>query len=172
MQTPSRHTSLSNTRDRRPLCRSLFSAIQLTTLLLLAMAIESVPAVATHRNEFRPCAADLLKAGISPEQAAADCAGALHPTELSRCAVNIKQVTPLPPQDAVSACYQVRRPLDLANCVTEISIRIPNTVASDVVNNCRRSLLPTRFSECVVALHREIDFSAPKAMETCIDARD
>jgi hypothetical protein len=45
-------------------------------------------------------------------------------------------------------------------------------VASDVLDRCRRSLLPARFSECVVGLVAEISASTGSAMESCIAATD
>ncbi len=149
-----------------------FSATQLMMLLFLTMAIPSVPAFAATRNEFQTCAKDIVGAGIPSDQAATACAGVLHPQELSDCVVKIKQVTPSVVSDAVRICYQARRPLDLATCVNDISRGVPNAMASNVLDYCRRSLLPTRFSECVVGLNRSVNFSAPQAMDTCISARD
>jgi hypothetical protein len=44
--------------------------------------------------------------------------------------------------------------------------------ALNILDHCRRSLLPIRFSECVNGLSREVDFSTSRALDTCIAAED
>jgi len=173
MQSQSRDTLLHNTHSRRPLSRPVvLSAAGLATLSLLAITIPSVPATAASRNEFQVCANQLLSVGVAPESASVGCAEALYPKDLSSCVFKIKQQTAIAAQAALDSCGRVRRPTELATCVVDISKRIPDVVAPDVMDYCRRSLLPVRFSQCVVGFNIEMDFSAPKAMQTCIDARD
>ncbi len=148
-----------------------FCASQLAVTSMLAIAISSRPAHAF--NEFRLCAAELVRlADVSPEEAAAACSDALNPKEVSRCVVTIHRLTPTLTQNALVACTKVRRPVELSSCVSDISKRTRESQTNEVINYCRRSLLPLRYSECVVGLSREIDFSPSKAMETCIKAED
>ena len=150
----------------------VFSTTQVTILLLGLMAIPKVPVRAIHQNEYQSCAADLSKVDIPREQVAEVCAKALHPREVSNCIVRIAQLAPIPARDGLAVCSQVRRPLELATCAIDIYSRTQDASRTSVLDYCRRSLLPVRFSECVVALSREIDFSPAKAMETCISARE
>ena len=164
---------------------------------MLAIAIPSRPASA--RNQFDVCASQLLRSGLSGEEAAIACAQALEPSQLSRCVLRIQDTT-LSADAAVRACFRVRRPLELADCVVDInddalepyirrlsnlnqpadviedaeleaSTEVIEPIASLALDTCRRSLLPERHSECVVALSRDIpDQSPADAMETCINA--
>jgi hypothetical protein len=62
--------------------------------------------------------------------------------------------------------------VELSTCVFDIGNRAREAEALSVLDYCRRSLLPLRFSNCVVGLSREIDFSTPRALQTCIAAED
>lgn len=148
-----------------------FCAVPLAIAGLLA-AGHTLPATAANWNEYRTCAARLQAAGISPQQIGSACAEALRPREFSICVLDIKKRTTILGQDALSACSRVRRPADLASCVTNINRRTKNPPALAVLDYCRRSLLPTRFSECVIGLSGQIDFSPSTAMESCIAATD
>jgi hypothetical protein len=159
-----------NSRSHRSL---LLSAAPWVTLLLLAAEIPQASAVPLrNRNEFERCAAELLSTGIAPEQASVGCAKVWHPREVSKCVANINRQTPITATDALSVCFRSRRPEELASCVTDINKIGSDTNGLAMLDYCRRSLLPIRFSECVVALHREMDISASSAMETCISAND
>ena len=146
-------------------------ASQLAIASLFALAIPSRPAHAY--NDFQLCTAQLIRlAGVSPEDAASACSDVINPEDLSRCVVTIHQVTPTLTQDALGACRRVRRPVDLSTCVFDINDNTRDSQPTAVLDYCRRSLLPLRYSECVVGLSRETDFSSNKAMETCIKAED
>lgn len=146
-------------------------ASQLATASLLTLAIPSGPATAI--NDFLLCAAQLVRyAKVSPDAASEPCAKALNPTDLSRCVVTINFVTPTLTQEALAACTRVRRPVDLSRCVSDISARTQSSEVLRVIDYCRRSLLPIRFSDCVSGLRREIDISIPRALDTCITAED
>jgi len=142
---------------------------------LLAMAIPSKPATAF--TEFQICAAELVRfATVAPEAASVACAEALRPKDLSRCVVTINRLTPTLTQDALVACTRVRRPIELSRCVSDITLDKSsdsrNSQALNILDHCRRSLLPIRFSECVNGLSREVDFSTSRALDTCIAAED
>ena len=168
--------------------------IRLTAIAFLpagffALALPNGPAVA--RNQFDVCVERLMQSGVSGEQAGTACADAIIPKELSWCVRKIREKTTIPAEDVLKACYRVRRPVDLGNCVADINQKIPLTAATppteessdtaqttdsplmQALDSCRRSLLPGRYSECVIALSRDIQGSTPaEAMKTCLDAQD
>ncbi|NER22969.1 MAG: hypothetical protein F6J96_20175 [Symploca sp. SIO1C2] len=147
-----------------------FCASQLAIAGILAMVIPPKPAVSS--NEFNTCAAELLRANISRNLAADVCAEALYPEDLSLCVLTIKAQTPIVADEALYGCQRVRRPLELASCIVEINHHTSNPEVLLAFDRCRRSLLPLRFSECVIGLSQEIDFSSTQAIETCITAED
>ena len=150
--------------------------IRLTTLaslpaFLLAITIPPHSALA---SQFKRCASTLLSSGISEDNAGVACADALEPKRLSACVERIKKQTPITGEDALAACYRVRRPKELASCVLKIDKNVASTeIANLALDNCRRSLLPKRFADCVVGLNSTISqFSGTEAMATCISAED
>jgi len=142
---------------------------QLAIAGLLAMAIPGGQATAAS-NKFAVCAAELLRANISPDLASTACAEALEPMDLSECVLRIASLTPALADRALGSCTRVRRPVELAKCVVEINRRAQNSDVSSVLDNCRRSLLPLRFSSCVIGLSNQTDFSPARTMTTCIAA--
>ena len=155
-------------RTLRPLFR--FCASQIAIASLLALAIPHRPALAL--TEFQVCANELLRADVSPERASVACSQALAPKDLSGCVLRINYQTPTISDEALAACTRVRRPLELASCMVDINTRTEGSDAIRVLDYCRRSLLPVRFSECVIGLSREVDASTPGALDTCIAADD
>ena len=155
-------------------------AAQLATLSLFAASLPLEPASAItiriprNRNPYRVCALELVDAGVAPDAAANACAGALHPRDISKCAVQINRKTKISAADALSTCRRVRRPDELAMCVVDINAKSRTQAAEPllVLDRCRRSLLPQVFSECVVGLSRRLDFSTERLMSTCLDSRD
>ena len=148
-----------------------FCASQLATVGLLSLVIPNTPTLAGV-DQFQICAAELLRAELSRELASQACGEALEPKDLSLCVLKIKDLTPIAADDALVACRRVRRPLELASCTVNINKYLQDANALSVLDHCRRSLLPLRFSECAIGLSREIDFSPPRALETCIAADD
>lgn len=185
----------SNTRSLSSFSRAIYLAAT-PLAMLFSFAIPHTPVAATpnqqelnlsskagvtpapqqflqkSNNDYQLCAAQLLRVRVSPEAAADACAAALYPRDLTICVVRINRETNIPAADALSRCRQVRRPRDLATCAINISTRTQGSAGADVLDNCRRSLLPVRFAQCVVGLNREIDFSVDRAMSTCIDGSD
>ena len=148
---------------------------------LVTIVVSGRPVAAA--NLFDICVNKLSKTQLPMEEIGSACADALDPEELSLCVQKIERHTPVPPKDALLACYRVRRPEDLADCVADIHNENKkekqidtNTLISDAflaLDYCRRSLLPERYSECVMALSRNsVEISPPQAMETCISAED
>ena len=162
--TPSR-------RNRFLLPFSRFCATKLVIAGLFAIAIPKEPAAAF--TEFQICAAELVRlAGVAPDAALGACSKALRPEDLSRCVVTLSLVTPALKQDALVTCTKVRRPVELSRCVSDISDRTRSSEVLAVLDYCRRSLLPIRFSECVTGLSREVDYTIPRLLDSCIAAED
>ncbi|MGB8690686.1 MAG: hypothetical protein WCD53_25610 [Microcoleus sp.] len=126
------------------------------------------------KNPYRVCIQELIGAGVAPDAASGACAGAIHPRDISKCVVQINRKTNIAGMDALSSCQRVRRPNELATCVVDINGKSRTQAAAPllVLDQCRRSLLPQQFSECVVGLSRQLDFPTDRLMTTCLDARD
>jgi hypothetical protein len=146
-----------------------------------------------NNNQFSACINQIVRTGVSPQDAATACSEALIPKELSRCVAMIKSKTPIDGNLALQACFQVRRPIDLGNCVVDIhraaplfatnSLKQTETetakepdklgISKQVLDSCRQSLLPGRFSQCVIAVSRGVDKNNPsQALQTCLSAED
>jgi hypothetical protein len=146
-----------------------------------------------NNNQFTACISQIVGTGVSSQDAASACSEALIPKELSRCVVMIKSKTPIDGNLALQACFQVRRPIDLAHCVVDIHRAAPlfaaNSpkqtetetakepdklgISTQILDFCRQSLLPGRFSQCVIAVSRGVDKNNPsQALQTCLSAED
>jgi hypothetical protein len=144
--------------------------------------------VIAAENQFDVCVRQIVKTGVSGQDAGQACADALIPKELSWCVTTIQGKTPIDGNSALLACYQVRRPVDLGNCVVDIHRAVPaiattpttkqtekkpSELSLKTLESCRKSLLPGRFSECVIALSRDVDKRSPgEALATCLNAED
>ena len=153
------------------------STIPLTAAGLLALSFPAVGIVPLTRTkprtvDFQACASNLIEAGISEIDAAAACSDTLYPRDLSRCVTRIQGGTEILGADALFGCRRVRRPIELASCVIDIDDERDDAVPLEVIDYCRRSLLPERFSACVVGLSRETDLTTVAVMDTCISAID
>jgi hypothetical protein len=146
--------------------------LAITGWIVAAMPVMAQTTTSYFGNDYRGCAAKLLRLGITPEAASSACAAVLRPRELSNCVTRIQKQTQVAATDILSSCRSARRPEDLGTCVVSISASKKETFDPSTLNYCSSSLLPVRFAECVVGLRREIDFSATQAMSTCIDASD
>lgn len=82
---------------------------------LLALALPNYTAQA-----FDECSRDLLRSGLTGEQAAVACAQALEPEDLAECVSNIRSRTFISADASLEACYRDRRPVELADCVVNI----------------------------------------------------
>jgi hypothetical protein len=136
---------------------------------LATLSLPIQPSLARD-NDYQTCAAALRDVGLSEAQVASACAAALRPADLATCVGYISDLEAIDAAAALSGCRRVRRPLEYATCVVDINNQ--GAVANDVLEQCRRSLLPARFSECVVGLVAEISASTGSAMESCIAATD
>lgn len=137
---------------------------------LLTNMLPSQAVIDSYRNDYRACAAQLLRAGVTAQAASQGCATVLRPRELSSCVAKITKQTQIAPADALYSCSQARRPEDLATCVTGISKSTQQAINQAALTYCQRSLLPVTFAECVVGLRKEIDLTPIQSLDTCIDA--
>lgn len=125
------------------------------------------------KRDYRECVTDLTRLNVAPETADSTCAKAFKPEDFSRCVVRISRNDAVPATEAVNACRQVRRPIDLASCFTDIRNLLKDTSASEVLSSCQRSILPVRYANCVVGLSQaEKSLTGSAALNTCIDASD
>lgn len=147
---------------------SLFSLTGAVSVLALMLPV--TPAIAASDGDYRQCASSLIGRNITPEEAVDACARALQPRELSRCVNEISQESPISATNALSACRQVRRPVEMASCVVDIRKGVTGVADLDVLDRCRLSLLPDRYSSCVTGLSRETQLSATQVLDSCIDA--
>ncbi len=122
-------------------------------------------------NDYQVCADRLKTAKVSTEEAATACARAFRPQDLASCVTTLT-TDKFAVADALSACKQVRRPRDLATCVVDIRRDVANAVAGEVLDSCRRSLLPKRYRDCVTGLVASLKVEPGKALDRCIDASD
>ena len=166
---------------------SVLMGLSSVTLLSLTHVL---PAQA---NEYQSCTDRLTGVKIDPLSIAQGCAEALHPQDVGTCVVQIvnnKSVnSKIVNLDALDACRRVRRPLELATCVTMIH-RSTETMPLDdngsklVLDSCRKSLLPERYGRCVVGFRNNpmqksiVDVAMTDrtkgldGLNTCLDATD
>jgi hypothetical protein len=115
-------------------------------------------------NEYQACTAKLTDAKLDRLSIAQGCAEALHPELVGSCVVRIvndKFVdNKILNTAALDACRRVRRPSELATCVTSIhesAAAKPFSAEGSmaVLDSCRKSLLPERYGRCVVGFRRD-----------------
>lgn len=121
--------------------------------------------------DYDTCARNLTRGKISAAAAADACAKAIRPRDLGICVDRITSNN-IAGEDALAVCREVRRPVEASTCVVNIRQRAPQTALINVLSGCRRSLLPERFSRCVVDLSRELRLATDQSIATCIDATD
>ena len=175
-----------------PMIKSMVKASTLAGLGFVALLGLSnvLPAQA---NEYQSCSASLTEVKLDRLSVAQGCAEALHPQDVGTCVVRIvnnqsvnNKIVNL---DALDACRRVRRPLELATCVTMIhqsteTIPLSNDASKMVLDSCRKSLLPERYGRCVVGFRNNplqktiVDVATTDrtkeldGFNTCLDATD
>lgn len=142
--------------------------VPLATAGLVAGALMPAPAKA---NPYDTCARRLAGLNLPADAIADACAKALYPQDLARCVTRLSGNN-VPAADALSTCTRVRRPVDLSTCVIDIRADVKDAALPEVLDSCRRSLLPTRYGQCVVGLSSKLKLNATTALNTCIDASD
>lgn len=121
-------------------------------------------------NDFASCTSSLIDAGLEGSAAAGACGKALHPTDLSSCTLDITRVADVGADQALVACQSDRRPTELATCVSDIHRGLEVADSTAVLNNCRRSVLPVRFADCVVGIANAAALTTADSLNQCIAA--
>lgn len=140
----------------------------LVSFPLFLLATPNSPALA---GSVGTCAESMILSGVAKSSAASACSDALDPINLASCVTEIT-ATDIKGDDALQACYRVRRTDELATCVTTISSDLAaGKGKSDVIlDSCRRSLLPKRHAECTLDLSTVSKISPEEAMKSCLAA--
>ena len=150
------------------------AAIQLFTYSLL-IAIPQTAMAQANRKSFRICSRDLLSVGLSEVEVTKACGAALKPRGLSKCVTRIYDSTTetLSAEDILSNCQRVRRVEELGTCVETINKSVNDTSnQAAILESCRLSLLPKRFSFCVVGLRRNIELPTEQLLSTCLNPNE
>lgn len=137
----------------------------------MATSLPGTPAIAIDDSQidFNRCASTLTGLGLSQDEVVDACSRALNPEGLEEC-VRVVTQREYPAADALNACRQVRRPQEMAACVTSIQTRLQDAVATDVLDSCRRSLLPIRYANCVTGIAQGTADVAPSlVLNSCND---
>ena len=175
-----------------PIIKSMVKASILAGLGSVALLGLS-NALPAQANEYQSCSASLTEVKLDRLSVAQGCAEALHPQDVGTCVVGIvnnqsvnNKIVNL---DALDACRRVRRPLELATCVTMIhqsteTMPLSNDASKMVLDSCRKSLLPERYGRCVVGFRNNplqktiVDVAMTDrtkeldGLNTCLDATD
>ena len=149
---------------------------RIATALLVGFVALELPGTAevstldSTRNDYRTCATTLLRLKVSTEETATVCSRAFKPEDLSVCVQRSVEVGNLPIVESLSACRNVRRPVEMASCVVDIRRQLSDAPALEVLDRCRASLLPERYASCVVGIDPPIKTPAIAKLTSCIEA--
>ncbi|MGF1521464.1 MAG: hypothetical protein ACFBSF_03995 [Leptolyngbyaceae cyanobacterium] len=158
------HFSRSHVRFQWP-------AIPFIALGLIAgSTVPLIASTAYASEDYAACAVDLTELGVEADTAAAACALAFDPTEMSSCVVGVTDAADVSPVAALSACSRDRRPDEVATCVTSIHEQLAVTSSQSVLTLCHRSILPERYAECVTGLADAVGYSTDESLASCIAA--
>ncbi|MEO0539597.1 MAG: hypothetical protein AAFZ80_01905 [Cyanobacteria bacterium P01_A01_bin.105] len=153
--------------------RNLWRRVSLALTLpysALGLATVAIQPGSTADDDFFNCTADLLDAGIVRDAAAAACAASLQPGTLSNCAVDVADFTGIAVADALVVCERSRRPDEVANCTLDIHDSLLEGPSLSAHTFCGRSLLPERYSVCVIDLVDAADLTVDESLTRCIRA--
>lgn len=133
--------------------------------LVTPIVLASPPAAAA--NDFAICTSALINAGLDNSVAAGACGKALRPADLSSCTLDVASTAEVSTDQALLACQSDRRPKELATCVDEIHQQLEVTDSTAVINSCRLSVLPLRYSDCVVGVASAADLAVADSLLRC-----
>lgn len=152
-------------------CLSL-TVMPLVTGGLLGLTIPDRQVLAD--NSYQICAEEMLAVGVSSDTAADACAGALKPENLSGCVSQISNnaIEGLDPSLILFNCQRVRRPEDLATCVTEILEKIPEANSEMAMENCRQSRLPEVYGSCATGLYQQLQLPYTDIFASCLNPKN
>lgn len=136
----------------------------------MAAALPLAVPTASQANDYESCSRRLLESGITATDAATACSRALHPDRIASCVADITQATALAPEGVLAACSRDRRPQEVASCVTSIHRNLEVASSALVLESCRLSILPLRYSDCVVGLSRTAELGTDESIGYCISA--
>ncbi|MGB3312501.1 MAG: hypothetical protein WBG32_17850 [Nodosilinea sp.] len=142
-------------------------AIPFALVAGLAMPMVLLSASRAIANDYEACANTLIGAGLDGSAAASACGKALNPTDLSSCTLDISRVAEVDIEPALLACQSDRRPKELATCVGDIHQNLEVANSAAVVNSCRLSVLPLRYSDCVVGVATAADLAVADSLRRC-----
>lgn len=150
------------------------SILKLTTLILITPSLFTFvfPNSAKANNQFDVCLRELTTAGVTTELAQTGCADALVPRELSTCVRTIATATDIKAIDALKSCYQVRRPVDMGNCVVNInknSILTPITKTTMAKKEVETSMEASMKRETETSMETSMKTETQTSMETSME---
>jgi hypothetical protein len=147
--------------------RNQYAAIPFAVIAGLAAPALLLSAPRAIANDYETCTSRLIDAGVAVDAAAGACGQALHPADLASCTVDVAGVGDLGAEQALLACQSDRRPKELASCVTDIHGQLAVDNSTSVLNNCRRSVLPVRFADCVIGVAKAAELAVAESMAQC-----
>lgn len=125
---------------------------------------------AAAESDFFGCTAGMMDAGIAEDSAIAACSSSRIPDSLGACVVDISESTGLAASSALLMCERSRRPNEVADCTINIHDAYFDSPSTKVLENCGRSLLPARYSNCVVDIVEATEVVVDTALTQCIRA--
>lgn len=147
------------------------AALSLTTVGLLAAPTIAFPSFnLVNKKDYQKCAEGLRQAGVGEALTAQACAGVTRPRFLAECVTSIQETGQIASEEAVVSCVSVRRPRELGVCVSDIIENGQGVDPSSVLYSCSRSLLPERYSFCVIGLaQNNTSVAVDQLLEICLN---
>lgn len=161
-----------------PIAKGLLASIGISTLLgAIAGPVVASPFYPSRYRggtlrDYETCTSQLLDLELGEELASLACGTAYRPRNLADCVSEIAIATDITASTALETCRQVRRPVNLATCTVEIAGITDGNNLGNILDSCRRSLLPERYANCVLGITNMSDVAPVTAMTDCLDATD
>lgn len=146
-----------------------FALIGLASASTLPLVATPAQAQATD-FDYATCASELLAAGIDADAAAIACSTSYRPTDISSCVDGVLEAADVPALAALTACSRDRRPTEVATCVANIHNDLVVDDSLAVLDLCHRTILPERYSACVIGIAQETDLTTEESLASCIAA--
>jgi hypothetical protein len=143
--------------------------------------VDAVSALQACFRDRRPLELATCTVNITEEFDLSDRVASKSDETLVAQAVDNTEVTPgvIVPPDSLDLSPTLTQPQILDNIEEPDIDGIPEVLRSNegtlstamaTLEYCRLSVLPIRYSECVIGLGRQMDFSVGRLLETCIEA--
>jgi hypothetical protein len=147
------------------------TAFGTVSLSLGAVGITADTAVALENPDYFSCVSEMSALEDIEESAViAACAAARYPQDLGACVVDVNEFTGLTASSALLVCQRSRRPLEVANCTIDIHASLLESPSTKVLENCGQSILPERYSACVIDITEASEIGVDEALTQCIRA--